>query len=711
MGNLCVPQAPRELRASFRRKSSLQGKEKKWTYLFGNEIGQERVTSGEKILQYIPAKDIVAPEDHKENMDQKFLSIFRKGKKKTVVRNMGQMVHYSKVKFKFQHCQEVNDCYLELFQAHLYFQSRSPKGLTYQGLLPLKDLSIYKMETPSASQEEHAFRIAGPSLNPLIVYCASLQELQKWLYHLEKQIQLNGGGADPPFNVERPGSGSHVHTAELRWSVQNLPVQNWEGTQRESLGEVTYVSKVILQHLPFQEHHDRLLILYPETLVILSEEQSGLYFRGELPLKAIQVTAEEGPRPSRSFLIEGRLINTIRVTCSSTDDFQDWMDYIHSAKFQNSDSSCSGSEGFTRSRSAHYGQVSGSGRSSLASHGRSNSWTSGKKNTRHSHSSHGSHGSNGPVDRQSFAILNDPRLQLDPMSPGYAQPLQALGSSNWGSGGTPPPAPELKRGGSTRASKGRPGLHIQMPLQPTDLSRNCYDLILETPREDQLSPIYNEPYSSQDSRQPPATYHPECDDMKRWSLAESQYSTSSSISEKELPLRSNSPLYADPYTPNAQPSYPRFLDETVENQCQVSSEKANPRNKPFPMLPVSHPALQKKFSHPLLGNLPQEPLASHRYSEPAVSIQAPSCRDDILRPRWNTPGLSSDCKPCPVLTEHEYAELQGFNSDFPHSGDFSYDNVWDSEPQISRFSPGPCGRFNHPGAQDNKAKLMAHVWS
>lgn len=42
---------------------------------------------------------------------------------------------------------------------------------------------------------------------------------------------------------------------ELRWSVQNMPVQDWRGTQRESLGNVICASKVKLQHLPFQVGH------------------------------------------------------------------------------------------------------------------------------------------------------------------------------------------------------------------------------------------------------------------------------------------------------------------------------------------------------------------------------------------------------------------------------------------------------------------------
>lgn len=39
----------------------------------------------------------------------------------------------------------------------------------------------------------------GPLLNPLIVYCPSESELKRWLYHLDKQIHLNGGNLDGSF--------------------------------------------------------------------------------------------------------------------------------------------------------------------------------------------------------------------------------------------------------------------------------------------------------------------------------------------------------------------------------------------------------------------------------------------------------------------------------------------------------------------------------
>ncbi|CAL8254658.1 unnamed protein product [Arctogadus glacialis] len=48
------------------------------------------------------------------------------------VKNYGRMVHSSKVRFRFLHCEDIHDCYLDLFQTHLHFVSNNPSGLTYQ---------------------------------------------------------------------------------------------------------------------------------------------------------------------------------------------------------------------------------------------------------------------------------------------------------------------------------------------------------------------------------------------------------------------------------------------------------------------------------------------------------------------------------------------------------------------------------------------------
>ncbi|XP_065594058.1 pleckstrin homology domain-containing family N member 1 isoform X2 [Cyrtonyx montezumae] len=479
MGNIaCVPQAPGGFRHSFRRKPSLkkeQNGKKKLPSFFGIDGDGERDTTTDKILQYIPGKSIQSQENQKENLDQRFPSLFKKGRRKTVVRNLGKIIYYSKVKFKFQHCQEVNDCYLELFQSHLYFQSMGSNGLTYQGLLPLKELNVCEMESRrSAGQEEHAFRITGPLLNPLVVFCPTELELKQWLYHLEKQIHLNGGSLGLPSVAQDDWKQSSVGKEELRWSVQNMPVQEWRGTQRESLGDVLCVSKVKLQHLPFQEQHERLLVLYPTTLVIVSEEHNGLYFKGELPLNAIQVLFEENEKSS--FLIEGRLINSIRVICRSYEDYQEWLYCLKTAQFRNADSSLSGSESFSGSKVPHLSQFAGSGRGSLASDGRTNSWASGGKGT--NTLTHLSQHSGSLHDTQSFVVLEEPH------SPGYSQPLHCLPHANWPS--TVLPVQELRRGSSTKKPKGRCGPCTQDVEQAP-----CSSLL---PQHPVLPALYSEPY-------------------------------------------------------------------------------------------------------------------------------------------------------------------------------------------------------------------------
>ncbi|XP_068096824.1 pleckstrin homology domain-containing family N member 1 [Hyperolius riggenbachi] len=717
MGNLsCVPQPHRQFRYSFSRKNSVQKEQDsrtKWTYLFGNESGAGRATHSDNILHYIPGKDF-NHDIQKDNVDQRFLSIFRKGKKKTIVRNMGQMIHYSKVKFRFQHNQDISDCYLELFQSQLYFQSRGPTGLTYQGLVPLKELSVYKLERSKVSahpEEEHAFRITGPLLNPIIVYCATQQELQKWLYHLEKQIQLNGGNPDtlPVMEVK---SGSAWEKSELRRSVQSQPVLDWEGTQRESLGTISCISKVRLQTLPFQELNERLLVLYPSTLVILSEDGKNLCFKGELPLKAVRVIADESEKKKLSFLLEGRYINTIRVVCYSQQDYEEWLEHLKRAQ-QNRDSSLSGSSSFCGSHSAHHEQVTASCRSSFTSDGRTKSWASSGKQPSSNHQS------NSTIlgsDRQSYTILGEQALQEDPLSPGYSQPVHCLVNPNWPSKQNG--SSDLQRGGSIRESKGKKNLCLQIPSvmpQSYDVENTPFAHIPETPSEDVLSPLYKEPYSYQKSQIHSSVTPQEL--LKRWSLAENQKSSSHSDGQG----LSKSPLYADPYTPTG-PSGKNLVEEILQNltsmrtDTHVSNLKTNGS---FHVNSSPHAPLQKKYSHPVTGSQHLVRPMVHRNSEPDTSIhsrlvpttQTPffksisAVKEEIALSHRNKEvedifDLPSSGSLNPNNLDHDYAELQSFQSDL------SYDNIWDyeaKEKDLSWFPPPPYPGQYIAGIQQGRA--------
>uniref|UniRef100_A0A2K6CET2 Pleckstrin homology domain containing N1 n=1 Tax=Macaca nemestrina TaxID=9545 RepID=A0A2K6CET2_MACNE len=412
MGNShCVPQAPRRLRASFSRKPSLKGNREDGARMPAGLLGPEAAGSGDaaanKLFHYIPGTDILDLQNQRENLEQPFLSVFKKARRRVPVRNLGKVVHYAKVQLRFQHSQDVSDCYLELFPAHLYFQAHGSEGLTFQGLLPLTELSVCLLE----GSREHAFQITGPLPAPLLVLCPSRAELDRWLYHLEKQTALLGGL-------------QHCHSAppqgscgdELPWTLQRRLSRLRTASGHEPGGSAVCASRVKLQHLPAQEQWDRLLVLYPTSLAIFSEELDGLCFKGELPLRAIHINLEEKEKQIHSFLIEGPLINTIRVVCASYEDYSHWLLCLRAVTHRAGAPPLPGAESFPGL------QVTGSGRGSLSSGGRT-SWDSGclaPPSTRTSHSLPESSAPSTVGCSSQHAPLNRLSLENSPDAPDHA---------------------------------------------------------------------------------------------------------------------------------------------------------------------------------------------------------------------------------------------------------------------------------------------------
>uniref|UniRef100_A0A8C0WYU4 PH domain-containing protein n=1 Tax=Castor canadensis TaxID=51338 RepID=A0A8C0WYU4_CASCN len=483
--NHCVPQTPRRLRASFSRKPSLKGNRedsaRKLPSLLGTEARLDSDTAADKIFHYIPGTDIPGLQSQPENLEQPFLSVFKKGRSRMPVRNLGKVVHYAKVQLRFQHSQDISDCYLELFPSHLYFQAHGSEGLTFQGLLPLTELSIYPLE----GSREHAFQITGPLPAPLLVLCRSEAELSLWLYHLEKQMALMGGlqrchSAPPQVS----------HGDKLPWT------QLQRASGRELVGSAICASRVKLQHLPSQEQWDRLLVLYPASLAIFSEEPDGLGFKGELPLSAIHINLEEKEKQIRSFLIEGRLINTIRVVCASYEDYSHWLFCLRTVSCRDGPPLLPSPESFQGFQGPT--EVMGGGRGSLSSDGRT-SWDSGcpaPHSTRTSHS-----------------LLESSVLSTTSCS---AQPALDQGNPEYASIGRR--RAELRHGKHSQSPRGRTRGEVPGPATPLSLhldltkvsgpslegSLEAPDQSLDTPH----SPLYADPYT------PPATSHHKITDVQ-----------------------------------------------------------------------------------------------------------------------------------------------------------------------------------------------------
>ncbi|XP_032483929.1 pleckstrin homology domain-containing family N member 1 isoform X2 [Phocoena sinus] len=594
MGNShCVPQAPRRLRASFSRKPSLKGNRedgaRKLVGLFGTEASPDGDTTDDKIFRFIPGTSIPSLESQQENLEQPFLSVFKAGQRRAPVRSLGTVVHYTKVQLRFQHSQDISDCYLELFPSHLYFQAHGSEGLTFQGLLPLMELSVCPLE----GSREHAFQITGPLPAPLLVLCPSQAELDRWLYHLEKQIALVGG---VPRRHPAPPQGPPEN--ELPWTLQHrlTPLRTASGLQ--VVGTAICASRVKLQHLPSQEQWDRLLVLYPTSLAIFSEEADGLCFKGELPLSAIHINLNETEKQIRSFLIEGRLINTIRVVCASYEDYGHWLLCLQSACREDRTSSLPGPESFPGLRAPP--QAVGSGRGSLSSGGRT-SWDSGCPAPTSSHTSHSTPESTGGYPA---------RPAPEQASPG----CPSVGGHK----------AKLRRAGSNRSPRSKaqgegPGpatpLHLDLTKLRLEDGPEAPDHSLETPH----SPLYADPYT------PPATSHRRvtdiqdldkgplsCTEVPAQGLSHQRSPDSSSVrcrAQSDLSPRAHSPLAPCPclsLTPALDSPAPTCSPRRESRRPEPLSGIAAPSRAggPGPQAPLSLSLLRGKL-RPNPRHLPQ----------------------------------------------------------------------------------------------------------
>ncbi|KAK2502251.1 hypothetical protein MC885_020795, partial [Smutsia gigantea] len=604
MGNShCVPQTPRRLRASFSRKPSLKGTRedgtRKLTGLFGSEASPHQDSTANKIFYYVPGTDISGLESQREGLEQPFLSVFKTGQWRVPVRNLGKVVHYAKVKLRFQHSQDISDCYLELFPSHLYFQAHGSEGLTFQGLLPLVELSVCQLE----GSREHAFQITGPLPAPLLVLCPSQAELGGWLYHLEKQMALVGARhchtASPQDPLEDKLPGTLQHRLSRLHTVLGRP----------AVGSAICASRVKLQHLPSQEQWDRLLVLYPTSLAIFSEEADGLCFKvgpphmdppqggvlcaeGELPLSAVHVNLEAEEKQVHSFLIEGRLINTIRVVCASYEDYSLWLLCLQAVSCRDGAPPLPGPEGFLEPRRPT--QVMSGGRGSLSSDGRT-SWDSGYLAPPSTHTSYSL-----PVSAAVFT-------KGCPAKPAHDQANPGCTSSSG-------PRAELRRGGSSRSPRSKahgegPGPATPLHLDLTKLSRlglegepKAPDHSLEMPH----SPLYVDPYT------PPATSHHKITDVR--GLDEFLSAVQSPLGPEPL-----SPLPSIPVSmPVSGLSGPHLLSEKGALQPQASRRHrdSSKGRGPWPPGSPQHTAIPpaatttsgKRLHLPPTSGGPAEPL-------------------------------------------------------------------------------------------------------
>nr|DBA20926.1 TPA: hypothetical protein GDO54_017659 [Pyxicephalus adspersus] len=118
---------------------------------------------------------------------------------------------------------------------------------------------------------------------------------------------------------------------QLELQILSESIQGWEGEDIKTLGNVVFMSQVIVQCAANEEKEERYFMLFPSALLMLSASprMSGFIYQGKLPLTGMSVVRlEESDGISHPFEISGHMIDRIVVHCSSSQDCQEWLDHL-----------------------------------------------------------------------------------------------------------------------------------------------------------------------------------------------------------------------------------------------------------------------------------------------------------------------------------------------------------------------------------------------
>ncbi|CAD7682798.1 unnamed protein product [Nyctereutes procyonoides] len=151
---------------------------------------------------------------------------------------------------------------------------------------------------------------------------------------------------------------------QLELQILSEPIQAWEGENIKTLGNVLFMSQVMMQYGTSEEKEERYLMLFSSVLIMLSASprMSGFIYQGKIPVAGMVVTRlDEIEGNDNTFEITGNMVDRIVIHCNNSQDFQEWLEQLCrlirgpascSSLSKTSSSSCSTHSTFSQSFSS-----------------------------------------------------------------------------------------------------------------------------------------------------------------------------------------------------------------------------------------------------------------------------------------------------------------------------------------------------------------------
>uniref|UniRef100_A0A8D2PZ34 Rac/Cdc42 guanine nucleotide exchange factor 6 n=1 Tax=Zosterops lateralis melanops TaxID=1220523 RepID=A0A8D2PZ34_ZOSLA len=118
---------------------------------------------------------------------------------------------------------------------------------------------------------------------------------------------------------------------QLELQILSESIQCWEGEDIKMMGNIIYMSQVMVQSGGSEEKEERYFLLFSNVLLMLSASprMSGFIYQGKLPLTGMTLTKlEDAEGNEHMFEITGNMMERITVSCSTSQDLHEWLDHL-----------------------------------------------------------------------------------------------------------------------------------------------------------------------------------------------------------------------------------------------------------------------------------------------------------------------------------------------------------------------------------------------
>lgn len=252
------------------------------------------------------------------------------------VHQYGDILHSSRLSLYNKDTQESSEYFVVLFSCHLLLLSldHSSHDFVYQGILPVSGLSFITLSKDSTcSLPPHTFELSSPVVEPKVFVCPTAAHLNTLRQLIEerrhKSLALPSSPVHSVLSYLLP-CDEQWKREELKKYLLHAPIWQWEGPPIQHMGHAAYLSVVHIINSHRQGLQERLMVLFPQDVLLLSvdNQRTSLRYEGRLARQSIKAV-ERSALPGRlQFELTGELVEPLQVSCTCLQDYQTWMFHL-----------------------------------------------------------------------------------------------------------------------------------------------------------------------------------------------------------------------------------------------------------------------------------------------------------------------------------------------------------------------------------------------